>query len=32
MVINTRKIDIDGPVEAVAAAFTLWKQERDLNP
>jgi hypothetical protein len=32
MVVNTRKIDIDGSVEAVAAAFTWWKQTRDLNP
>ena len=32
MVLNTGKIGIDGSVEAVAIAFTLWKQKRDRNP
>ncbi|MGZ6236082.1 MAG: cytidylate kinase-like family protein [Syntrophales bacterium] len=32
MVVNTGKIGIDGSVEAIAAAFTFWKQERGPNP
>jgi cytidylate kinase len=31
MVVNTGKIGIDGSVETVAAAFTLWKRQRDPN-
>ncbi|MGZ3594715.1 MAG: cytidylate kinase-like family protein [Syntrophales bacterium] len=32
MVVNTGKLGIDGSVEAIAAAFTFWKQERGPNP
>ena len=32
MLLNTGKIGIDGSVEAVAAAFTFWKQKRNVNP
>jgi cytidylate kinase len=32
MLLNTGKIGIDGSVEAVAIAFALWKEKRDLNP
>jgi hypothetical protein len=31
MVVNTGKIGIDGTVETVAAAFTLWKQKRSSS-
>jgi hypothetical protein len=32
MIINMGKVDIDGAVEAVAAAFISWRKKRESSP